>query len=988
MFDHTIAEACIKKDCVQNFWKAIDIYLFKTHVVNKKLFGVKNVAIVSFTKGSDSEVSWHNILDETIETTPDSFEDKTRTILANHGCKIVDGKPSITSIDHVSQYDHDGAIVLNRLLPKNISIFHPIDVVCWIDFRSYRVLLQCLQKDKVTSLFPTFPFSLEISQEQLSIRCRSSDTTDERSIYWLREVLLERMQKWMESSIPTDSTGTSTASIRSLALVDNLEEYNCLFNELKQKYGLSMVSIWPECTDPQKFVFEDIAIAAYLLMLWKKERTANGTEHLQSFVDIGCGNGLLVYILASEGHRGYGIDLRKRKLWDLYPTELKIDLRVETIVPSNASLFPDIDWIIGNHSDELSPWIPVIAARSSYRCRFFLLPCCAYEFDGRKYQRQNGALSQYGDFLTYAVEIARVCGFHVETDRLRIPSTKRTCLVGIQRIYLEAEYERHDEKIRAFISERSKGNEVNDTLTPAVTEDSWSANFKPRESVEKVRNCTKIDRSVVEKIVSIVFEELLAKRRIPDEFSGRNWNAGGTITLEALVKAIPQEYLVALKAECGGLQTLLRNNHQIFRVEKGTVQLRIPTKVSDTLDEALVTKMKKVKNFKPINFKQRLCWFFTNHPDGCPLVESECKFNHGTYSLPTGRQHAGKSEHRVEHTMVEIKSFVFFDLETTGIPHLEHFRTKITELSMVACAREHLLESSTELPRVTHKLSLCFNPLRMITLGSSQATGLYNDLLEKESKFDANAGEMVKLYLERLQKPICLVAHNGNRFDFVLLKQHMLRIGVLLPADLYCVDSLPAFRQIESDVERSYFEHNEGLDSEIPELEYQALRVMEELEQANDWLKERQKINENTPHSGRMEQKYKQALREYLSVAPGHRYPPTQEPSDNDDDDNDGDNSDSQRGAITSRKRLFSETCFDDMVDVKPLPSSQPVSEAKKRYNLSDLYKRTVGKDLINAHRAEDDTLALMNCTIVHGARFVRYAEANCVAYEEVKSKF
>ncbi|XP_053665881.1 probable tRNA (uracil-O(2)-)-methyltransferase, partial [Anopheles marshallii] len=630
MFDHTIAEACIKKDCVQNFWKAIDIYLFKTHVVNKKLFGVKNVAIVPFTNGSTSVIPWNNILDLLIETNLDVFEDETRKILVNQGCKIQEGSPANNSVDQLSQYDHEGVIVLNRLLPKNISVFHPIDVVCLIDFSSYRVQLQCLQKDKVTSLFPTFRFSLEVSHEVLSIRCRSSDTTDDRSIYWLREVLLERMQKWIETNIPTDSTGTSTASIRSLALVDNLEEYNCLFNELKQKYGLSMVSIWPECTDPQKFVYEDIAIAAYLLMLWKKERSDNGIDKLQSFVDIGCGNGLLVYILASEGHRGYGIDLRKRKLWDLYPAEPKIDLRVETIVPSNASLFPTIDWIIGNHSDELSPWIPVIAARSSYRSRFFLLPCCAYEFDGRKYQRQNGALSQYGDFLNYAAEIARVCGFHVESDRLRIPSTKRTCLVGNKRMYPETEHERHDETIKAFINERSKGVKMEGTLALNGTEDSWSANFKPRETVEKVRNCTKIDRSVVEKIVAIVFEQLLAKRRIPEEFFSRNWNAGGTITLEALVKAIPQELLVALKAECGGLQTLLRNNHQIFRVEKGAVQIRIPTKVSDAMDEAVVRKMKKVKNFKPINFKQRVCWFITNHPDGCPLLESECKFNHGS----------------------------------------------------------------------------------------------------------------------------------------------------------------------------------------------------------------------------------------------------------------------------------------------------------------------------------------------------------------------
>lgn len=34
-----------------------------------------------------------------------------------------------------------------------------------------------------------------------------------------------------------------------------------------------------------------------------------------------------------------------------------------TIVPSDRHLFPEYDWLIGNHSDELTPWIPVIASR-------------------------------------------------------------------------------------------------------------------------------------------------------------------------------------------------------------------------------------------------------------------------------------------------------------------------------------------------------------------------------------------------------------------------------------------------------------------------------------------------------------------------------------------------------------------------------------------------------------------------------------------------
>ena len=74
---------------------------------------------------------------------------------------------------------------------------------------------------------------------------------------------------------------------------------------------------WPEATDPYKFVYEDISIAAYLLVsavlllqllplltvqvLWEQEREELGLQHRQSFIDLGCGNGLLVYLLSAEG---------------------------------------------------------------------------------------------------------------------------------------------------------------------------------------------------------------------------------------------------------------------------------------------------------------------------------------------------------------------------------------------------------------------------------------------------------------------------------------------------------------------------------------------------------------------------------------------------------------------------------------------------------------------------------------------------------------
>lgn len=59
---------------------------------------------------------------------------------------------------------------------------------------------------------------------------------------------------------------------------------------------------------------------------------------------------------------GYGIDLRRRKCWAEFA---KTDLREETLNPENVDL-PDVDFLIGNHTDELTPWIPIMAARSEY----------------------------------------------------------------------------------------------------------------------------------------------------------------------------------------------------------------------------------------------------------------------------------------------------------------------------------------------------------------------------------------------------------------------------------------------------------------------------------------------------------------------------------------------------------------------------------------------------------------------------------------------
>lgn len=70
---------------------------------------------------------------------------------------------------------------------------------------------------------------------------------------------------------------------------------------------------------------------------------------------------------------------------------------------------------------------------------------------------------------------------------------------------------------------------------------------------------------------------------------------------------------------------------------------------------------------------------------------------------------------------MDIKTFVFLDIETTGLPKMENNRTKITELCMVAIEASHI--QMGVFPRVQNKLNFCFNPWKLISAESEKITG-------------------------------------------------------------------------------------------------------------------------------------------------------------------------------------------------------------------------------------------------------------------------
>lgn len=207
--------------------------------------------------------------------------------------------------------------------------------------------------------------------------------------------------------------------------------------------------------------------------------------------------------------------------------------------------------------------------------------------------------------MEHIKELIEQCGFNVEIDRLKIPSTKRICLVSKGRNYTQDNYEEYCSNIKDLITNDTLSNSGNGT---------WVKDFKARDPVERVRNCTQIDKNLIGSIV-----ERIASFLLEGSSGETSWYGGRTVDLSELIQLVPQDQLKQLKSECGGIQTLLKNNHNIFKVQSGKVQLRYP----QTVDE--VYSKRKSGNLK---IKQKPCWFYTNHPQGCPLLEPKCSFLH------------------------------------------------------------------------------------------------------------------------------------------------------------------------------------------------------------------------------------------------------------------------------------------------------------------------------------------------------------------------
>jgi tRNASer (uridine44-2'-O)-methyltransferase len=286
------------------------------------------------------------------------------------------------------------------------------------------------------------------------------------------------------------------------------------YARLKAKYARAFIEGWAESTNPGKHVFEDLGIAAFLIELWGEMYK---DENFPGFVDIGCGNGLLVNILVQEGYSGWGFDARKRKSWPTYCQKARENLKEMVLIPSiiqkvqlpiqvpqpnqptcpnyakdsrssiiqatepmltnenplhlnskqmktnneadstnttqglnsdppinkeiqevgiHNGLFPKGTFIISNHADELTPWTPILASLS--QCPFMMIPCCSHALSGARFRAPppkdaSPSTSAFASLVAWVSKLAKDCGWKVEVEMLRIPSTRNTALIGRRR---------------------------------------------------------------------------------------------------------------------------------------------------------------------------------------------------------------------------------------------------------------------------------------------------------------------------------------------------------------------------------------------------------------------------------------------------------------------------------------------------------------------------------------------------------------------------
>lgn len=257
--------------------------------------------------------------------------------------------------------------------------------------------------------------------------------------------------------------------------------------------------------------------------------------------------------------------------------------------------------------------------------------------------------------------------------------------------------------------------------------------------------------------------------------------------------------------------------------------------------------------------------------------------------------------------------------------------------------------------------------------------------MEHEKKFTTETGNLIRAFLNQLQAPVCLVAHNGFMFDFPILRKQLYEVvnvylmtfptrSILIYSflwspiqgvpmhDIFCVDSLEIFRNIANNpserLEDIACSSKESTNEPTCSSSSNDLLTDETTHSSgieallNTDVQKRQQQNEKTPSSRKVKaDQTKMRLQEIEKLS-------------------------GVRVGSKSKRALFPCNEKGDA----PTASKKRVS-----YKLVDIYARLHGAEPAVAHNAEEDAINLMKCCIAVNKQFVERSERSAKEFMAIK---
>lgn len=298
----------------------------------------------------------------------------------------------------------------------------------------------------------------------------------------LQEILHDTIQL-MRAGLPSVSEGDDRLDGQAEGHIIPRHQVRNTYNRLKSLFADDLCQRWVEKTELSKNIFDDLMIAAFLIELWRGMygvTPASETQcqnqvnepHFPGFVDIACGNGVLVYVLLMEGYQGCGFDARQRQTWSIFPDWVQARLQEMVYIPKPFAPFihediitstftgdfPRDTFVISNHADELTIWTPLMAALAcpSSPLPFLAIPCCSRSLSGASYrysspnktrrtanneEHRGGKTEQTFEPAAGDLKALRAIKEHEKTEEGRLNSTYGSLTAKTMGIAAEVGYE-------------------------------------------------------------------------------------------------------------------------------------------------------------------------------------------------------------------------------------------------------------------------------------------------------------------------------------------------------------------------------------------------------------------------------------------------------------------------------------------------------------------------------------------------------------------